>query len=88
MINCFCMYSDYTPLTLEEWVKCNRKRLNRQKNSTNILKALEMFSDVFMSDRDFDSEKIRKAAEAMRLKARDIARGNVDYATYEEVFGK
>ena len=88
MINCFCMYSDYTPLTLEEWVECNRKRLNRQKNSANILKALEMFSDDFMSDRGFDSEKIRKAAEEMRLKAEDIARGNIDYATYEEVFGK
>lgn len=35
-----------------------------------------------------DSEKIRKAAEVMRLKAEDIARGNIDYATYEEVFGK
>ena len=88
MINCFCMYSDYTPLTLEEWIECNRKRLNRQKNSANILKALEMFSDDFMSDRGFDSEIIRKAAEAMRLKAEDIARGNIDYATYEEVFGK
>ena len=88
MINCFCMYSNYTPLTLEEWVECNRKRLNRQKNSANILKALEMFSDDFMSDRDFDSEKIRKAAEAMRLKAEEIAKGNVDYVTYEEVFEK
>ena len=26
MINCFCMYSDYTPLTLEEWVECDRRR--------------------------------------------------------------
>ena len=26
MINCFCMYSDYTPLTLEEWVECEQKR--------------------------------------------------------------
>lgn len=26
MINCFCMYSDYTPLTLEEWVECDQKR--------------------------------------------------------------
>lgn len=26
MINCFCMYSDYTPLTLDEWIACDRKR--------------------------------------------------------------
>ena len=26
MINCFCMYSDYTPLTLEEWVECAQRR--------------------------------------------------------------
>ena len=28
MINCFCMYSDYTPLTLDEWIICNQKRKN------------------------------------------------------------
>ncbi len=27
MINCFCMYSDYTPLTLDEWIECDRARL-------------------------------------------------------------
>lgn len=26
MINCFCMYSDYMPLTLEEWIELDRKR--------------------------------------------------------------
>lgn len=26
MINCFCMYSDYTPLTLDEWIECDRER--------------------------------------------------------------
>ena len=26
MINCFCMYSDYEPLTLDEWIICNRCR--------------------------------------------------------------
>lgn len=29
MINCFCMYSDYTPLTLDEWIECDRKRRAR-----------------------------------------------------------
>lgn len=26
MINCFCKYSDYEPLTLNEWIECDRKR--------------------------------------------------------------
>lgn len=26
MINCFCMYSDYEPLTLDEWIACDEKR--------------------------------------------------------------
>ena len=26
MINCFSMYSDYTPLTLDEWIECQAKR--------------------------------------------------------------
>lgn len=32
MINCFCMYSDYTPLTLDEWIDCDRKRREKKKN--------------------------------------------------------
>lgn len=26
MINCFCKYSDYQPLTLDEWIACDKKR--------------------------------------------------------------
>ena len=26
IINCFCGYSDYEPLTLDEWIACERKR--------------------------------------------------------------
>ena len=26
MINCFCMYSDYTPLTLDEWIEVDKRR--------------------------------------------------------------
>ena len=26
MINCFCMFSDYVPLTLDEWVQADKKR--------------------------------------------------------------
>ena len=29
MINCFCMFSDYTPLTLDEWIELDEAR--RQK---------------------------------------------------------
>lgn len=29
MINCFCMYSVYTPLTLEEWVECDQRRRDK-----------------------------------------------------------
>lgn len=26
MINCFCKYSDYEPLTLDEWIECDKRR--------------------------------------------------------------
>lgn len=26
MINCFCMFSDYAPLTLDEWIACDERR--------------------------------------------------------------
>ena len=26
MLNCFCVYSDYEPLTLDEWIECHKKR--------------------------------------------------------------
>ena len=26
MINCFCMYSDYTPLTVDEWIEVDKRR--------------------------------------------------------------
>lgn len=29
MINCFCMFSDYVPLTLEEWIEVDEKRRTR-----------------------------------------------------------
>lgn len=31
MINCFCMFSDYTPLTLDEWIVIDEER--RKENS-------------------------------------------------------
>lgn len=26
MINCFCMFSDYVPLTLDEWIQTDKMR--------------------------------------------------------------
>jgi len=31
MINCFCMFSDYEPLTLDEWIRVDEKRRNERK---------------------------------------------------------
>ena len=31
MINCFCMYSNYTPLTLDEWIECDKRRRESSK---------------------------------------------------------
>lgn len=31
MINCFCMFSDYTPLTLDEWIENDRERRERME---------------------------------------------------------
>lgn len=33
MINCFCMFSDYTPLTLDEWIEVDRQRRARMGGS-------------------------------------------------------
>lgn len=33
MINCFTMYSDYTPLTLEEWIACDEARMRARRES-------------------------------------------------------
>lgn len=33
LINCFCMFSDYTPLTLDEWIECDRLRLEKRKQT-------------------------------------------------------
>lgn len=35
MINCFCMFSDYIPLTLDEWIEADQKR--REKRNDEIV---------------------------------------------------
>ena len=34
MINCFCMFSDYQPMTLDEWIEIDRKRRETEDNSS------------------------------------------------------
>ena len=36
MINCFCMYSDYAPLTLDEWIVCDRKRREQLQKGIDV----------------------------------------------------
>ena len=39
MINCFCMFSDYVPLTLDEWIVVDRERrqqLNKSNTSSDL----------------------------------------------------
>ena len=36
MINCFCMYSDYTPLTLDEWIEVQKKREEAEPGITGM----------------------------------------------------
>ncbi len=33
MINCFCMFSDYVPLTLDEWIEVDKKRRRELQRS-------------------------------------------------------
>lgn len=35
MINCFCMFSDYTPLTLDEWIEVDAERRRQMALSEN-----------------------------------------------------
>ena len=41
MINCFCMFSDYTPLSLEEWIQVDearRQQMWQEKDGQNYCK--------------------------------------------------
>lgn len=39
MINCFCKYSDYEPLTLDEWIENDRKRREANRQSQCLLES-------------------------------------------------
>ncbi|MCR5675010.1 MAG: metallophosphoesterase family protein [Lachnospiraceae bacterium] len=48
MINCFCMFSDYVPLTLTEWIENDRKRQERYESTMRTMpSASEGSSPVF-----------------------------------------
>ena len=36
IINCFCMYSDYQPMTLDEWIEIDKKRRQSTKINDTI----------------------------------------------------
>ncbi|MEE8885108.1 MAG: metallophosphoesterase [Eubacteriales bacterium] len=36
MINCFCMYSDYRPLSLESWIELHEQRIAARKHSRDV----------------------------------------------------
>ena len=39
MINCFCMFSDYQPMTLDEWIEIDRKRRKTMGAETTLSAA-------------------------------------------------
>jgi hypothetical protein len=37
MINCFCMFSDYVPLTLDEWIEVDKRRREKIRKEDYII---------------------------------------------------
>lgn len=37
MINCFCMFSDYTPLSLDEWIEVDARRRKEEMGDEEAL---------------------------------------------------
>ncbi len=40
MINCFCKYSNYVPLSLDEWIELDEKRRSQMKSTLNLPNVL------------------------------------------------
>lgn len=38
LINCFCMYSNYQPMTLDEWIEIDKKRRKNRQNQSRLSK--------------------------------------------------
>ncbi|MBQ4233187.1 MAG: metallophosphoesterase family protein [Lachnospiraceae bacterium] len=52
MINCFCMYSDYVPLTLDEWIKVDTVRRSMIKEEDYKEFANTVRPDIYMDGID------------------------------------
>ena len=52
MINCFCMFSDYQPMTLDEWIEIDRKR--RGKLDTELAVYNGMVTATIENEDDED----------------------------------
>ena len=49
MINCFCKFSDYAPMTLDEWIEIDekrRKKLDELKISDDMIKVAQKQEDI------------------------------------------
>lgn len=64
MINCFCMFSDYTPLTLEEWIEVDAKR-------RAVLPSLEDYNDSWMDVVETSDTIMNQNIEAYTMLAMD-----------------
>lgn len=64
MINCFCMFSDYTPLTLEEWIEVDAKR-------RAVLPLLEDYNDSWMDVVETSDTIMNQNIEAYTMLAMD-----------------
>lgn len=52
MINCFCMFSDYTPLSLDEWIEVDEKRREKLRNNMHDPSAAGVSLDFGANDID------------------------------------
>lgn len=55
MINCFCMFSDYMPLTLDEWIENDRVRRDTLKNNQEKRVGETNESEVYRELQDSDN---------------------------------
>lgn len=66
MINCFCMFSDYAPLTLEEWIEVDAKR-------RAALPTPYDYDDTWMDVMEKSEEILEQNIEAYTMLAMDEA---------------
>ena len=67
MINCFCMFSDYAPLTIEEWEELDEKRRRKLWMEEGFLKEgqeQEQEKEGELEEERTQEEEIEKKEEA------------------------